>query len=122
MASKEPTEAIFSKHCRDNVSVHFIHISHNGQTVCTLAPYALAYYNSCPFLFRNTLLCRTHPPSLWKEEMVPVHPVTLQASGSIGGRRRGFLTKRGTPCVIAAAEPQDAPSQTDGSGTMDVAT
>ena len=53
---------------------------------------------------------------------MPVHPITLRASGSIGGRRRGLLTKQGTPCVIAAAEPQDAPSQADGSGTMDVAT
>ena len=32
------------------------------------------------------------------------------------------MTKRGTPRVVAAAEPQDAPSQADGSGTLAVAT
>ena len=54
--------------------------------------------------------------------MVSVHPDALQTSGSVGGRRHGILTKLGTPRVIATAEPQDAPSQAGGSGTLDVVT
>ena len=55
--------------------------------------------------------------------MEPVQPVASRASGSVGGSRHGILTKRGTPRVVAAAETHDAPSQTDGSGTLvDVAT
>jgi len=101
---------------------HLIRTLYKWGPIRTLAPYALAYRNNCPFLFGNTLLCRIHVPSTWEEEMVPVHPGALQASGSVGGRRRYLLTKRGTSHIVVATKPQDAPSQADGSGIMDVAT